>query len=272
MPPRIPRIQSAPLPLCPFAPAAQTACLACLACLAAWVPFASLTQRSRLDFQQPNQGPRLPRGGQLTSITLAPRANQPVSHPASQPFVLSCSRTQGHLSPRAPMPVWRPATLQRCSLFVALPACLPNPRPSAPCRRGRSSTLHTCTNISIDVPCQTWKRWTHPSTSGTHLLPLPLAKHVSNLQGVPRGCGECHPLASPDRMAHPRHDIVAPDTQCPLRPSLQQTKATKPVPSITSAVLRGRRPTSLSLTAGPFPLSHGRARIVWPPATARHHR
>lgn len=76
--------------------------------LPAWVHFASLTQRSRLDFQQPNQGPWLPSSASPPSLTgvsshfrhPGPPA-QSASRPASRSFC-PASGTQGHPSPQAP--------------------------------------------------------------------------------------------------------------------------------------------------------------------------
>ncbi|KAH8771627.1 hypothetical protein F5883DRAFT_43436 [Diaporthe sp. PMI_573] len=71
---------------------------------------------------------------------------------------------------------------------------------------------------------------------------------------MPRRGGECHPLTSPDRPASHEMTLSTRTRDASLGLHILPAR-----PSITPAVARGTRPTNLSLTAGPFPLSHGHA-------------
>lgn len=214
-------------PIGPFAPAAQ-------------LRFASVIQRSRvgrLTFSSPIRAPSSPAG--VASFAsrvsfLPPRSPpRPISQPA-RPFVFL-------RDPRSSVSPLREAHTS-CSAAAWLEpgwpgcfACLTAPRP---CHRGgRSSALHPSHQCVIEA-IPTLAAINTPVRLGN---PLPLAKHVSSLQGLPRGGGECHPLASPDRLHHPRHDIIDPDTRCLFGPPCHQ--ADQPLHSIASAPARGTRPT-----------------------------
>lgn len=171
-------------PLCPSSPAAPATFCLRHPTLTCW-PF---------DFEQPNQGPgpssrrRLLRlEGQLPPTTLSPRPISPPARPLCPPS-----------EPRSPFPFARPTPL--AALQPGCFACLAAPRP---CHRGgRSSALHPRTNGVIEA-IPTLAAINTPVRLGN---PLPLAKHVSCLQGLPRWGGECHPLASPDRL--PIHEMT----------------------------------------------------------------
>lgn len=208
-------IQSAPLPRQPsyLSPRLRHRVLTC----------------SSTGFQQPNQLPQLPsptspRGPAMLPsrrLPLSPRANQPASQPASPSLPLSSFWAQGRHSPRgAHTSVALQNGLHRC--FACLPACsapvpsrwpIVSPPHSHQCYRRRSLPILAAINIPVHLG-----------------NPLPLAKHVSSLQGMPRGGGECHPLTSPDRLA--THEMTLSTGTRDAPSGLQTTTATTLCPQI----------------------------------------
>lgn len=234
-------------PLCPSSPA--TFCLR-HPTLTCW-PF---------DFQQPNHHPQLSSRRRLLRLEvsfLPPRCSPGQS--ASPPAPLSSSGNQVRLSPFA-----RPTPL--AALRPGCFACLAAPRP---CHRGgRSSALHPSHQCVIEA-IPTLAAINTPVRLGN---PLPLAKHVSSLQGLPRGGGECHPLASPDRL--PTHDMTLSTRTHDASSGLHATKATNLCTQLLPR-LRGAHGQqllySISLTAGPVPWSHCHANVLPPPPDHRRH-
>lgn len=222
-------------PIGPFAPAAQ-------------LRFASVIQRSRvgrLTFSSPISTPSSPAGvasfasRSASSHLAVPPANQPASPPLCPPpgtkfaFPLCEAHT--------PLAALQPGCF----------ACLAAPRP---CHRGgRSSALHPSHQCVIEA-IPTLAAINTPVRLGN---PLPLAKHVSSLQGLPRGGGECHPLASPDRLA--THDMTLSTRAHDASSGLHAIKATNLCTQLLPR-LRGAHGQqllySISLAAGPVPWSH----------------
>lgn len=200
------RTQSAPLPQQPSSPAAFCPRHPTLTC---W-PFDLGAAQSR---------PRAVQAG-VASFALGVSSLPPRRVPgqsAAQPVPLS-----PFPCPSLPVsPFARPTPLRRSAwLEPGCFACLAAPRP-----RHRRWPI-----VSPPHPHQVcYRAHTNPG-SDKHACrlgnPLPLAKHVSCLQGRPRGGGECHPLASPDRLPTHEDDTIDPDTRCLFRASLPPRRPT----------------------------------------------
>lgn len=203
-------------PLCPSSPA--TFCLR-HPTLTCW-PF---------DFQQPNQHPQLSSRRRLLRLEvsfLPPRCSPGQS--ASQPAPLSSSGNQVRLSPlRGPHTSCSAAAwllrLLGCSAPVPSRRPIVSPPPLAPmCYRGHShpgSDKHAC-----------------PPRE-----PTAVGQACFKFAGVaPRGW-RMSPSCFAGPAAHPRHDIIDPDTRCLFGPPCHQ--GDQPLHSITSAPARGTRPT-----------------------------
>lgn len=225
-------------PLCPQQP--RQASYACLRhpTLTCW-PF---------DFRQPNQRPPGSPTGVASfalRVSFLPPRCLPGQSP-SQPVPLSAFRTQGRLSPFA-----RPTPLQRCSL-VASPAWLLRARAIAVADRQPSTHRTQC----VIEPIPTLAAINTPVRLGN---PLPLAKHVSSLQGVRRGGGECHPVASPDRLA--THEMTLSTRTHDASSGLHATKASN---EPTSAPNSSRG--CAGHTANKYvPHCGTRSVVAWPP-------
>lgn len=173
---------------------------------------------------------------------------QQVSPPFASRSASSHHDTSLANQPSSPLvPLWPPSLLplpgpqlcnvQRCSL-VALPAWLLRALSS---RLPIDNPFHQC----VVEPIPTLAAINTPARLGN---PLPLAKHVSSLQGTPRGGGECHPLALPDRMPTSKNDIIDPDTRFLFGTPCHQRS--QPLSSIPPS-LRAARGTQLNNLCSP---------------------